>query len=95
MRDALPLGVLVLLLLGAATVLVGVLCLATAGLRGVHRFLHPKPRRRPSTPLVPVPRRYVWLACHTPRCGHLETPHYPAGPGRVACDHCGVVRPAP
>ncbi|MFE2556646.1 hypothetical protein ACFXGT_11510 [Streptomyces sp. NPDC059352] len=95
MRDALPLAVLVLLLLGAATVIVGVLCLTTAGLRGAHRLLHPKPRRRLPAPALPVQRRYVWVACDTPRCGHLQTPHYPAGPGRVECNHCGTVRPRP
>lgn len=94
MRDALALVVLGLLLLGTSTVVVGIVCLTAAGGRALHRFLFPRPRVR-LVRVVPAPRRYVWVACDTPRCGHLETPHYPAGPGRVECNHCGIVRPRP
>ncbi|MFE6816038.1 hypothetical protein [Streptomyces sp. NPDC057677] len=94
MRDALPLAVLVLLLLGAATAAVGVGCLTVAGARALHRFFFPRPRVRLHR-VVPAPRRYVWVACDTPRCGHLQTPHYPAGPGQVQCNHCSTVRPRP
>lgn len=93
MRDLLPLALLVLLALGAATVTVGIVCAVLAAGRALRRLLSPRPQ--PAAAVVPAPRRYVWLACHTPRCGHLETPHYPAGPGYVMCDHCGTHRRAP
>ncbi|MFJ4907698.1 hypothetical protein ACIQCR_24715 [Streptomyces sp. NPDC093249] len=92
MRDGLALAVLVLLVLGAATAAVGVVCAAVAGARALRRVVRPVPRRRGAAPAALVPQRYVWLACHTPRCGHLETEHYPAGPGRVVCHRCGTVR---
>ncbi|MFG2899550.1 hypothetical protein ACGFZH_21015 [Streptomyces zaomyceticus] len=94
MRDALALAVLGLLFLGAATVLVGTVCVTVAGGRALRRFFFPRPRVR-LVRVVPAPRRYVWVACDTPRCGHLQTPHYPAGPGRVECNHCGTIRPRP
>ncbi|MBD0707369.1 MULTISPECIES: hypothetical protein [unclassified Streptomyces] len=95
MRDGLALAVIALLVLGAATAAVGAVCVAAAAARAVRRLIRPGPRRRTPSPLLPVPQRYVWLACHTPRCGHLETEHYPAGPGRVVCHRCGTVRDRP
>ncbi|WP_435969335.1 hypothetical protein [Streptomyces sp. Qhu_M48] len=94
MRDALALAVLGLLLLGAATVVVGAVCITVAGGRAAHRFFFPRPRVRLHR-VVPAPLQYVWVVCHTPRCAHLETQHYPAGPGYVACHGCGTVRPRP
>ncbi|RSS51390.1 hypothetical protein [Streptomyces sp. WAC01280] len=94
MRDALALGVLVLLLLGTSTALVGAVCVATVGARAVRRFFFPAPRVR-LVRVVPAPLRYVWVTCDTARCAHLQTRHYPAGPGLVACHDCGTVRPRP
>ncbi|MFE7517660.1 hypothetical protein ACFU8I_41500 [Streptomyces sp. NPDC057540] len=87
-------AVLALLLIGATAVVVGVVCGAVAGGRALYRFLFPPPRVR-LVRVVPAPLRFVWLVCHTPLCGHLQTEHYPAGPGRVACNGCGTVRPRP
>lgn len=92
MRDLLALAVLGVLATGAATLVVGILCLTIAGGRALHRLLRPRPR---PAAVGPVLRPYVWLACHAPRCADLHTPHYPAGPGRVECRHCGTGRPAP
>ena len=92
MRDVIPLAVLALLLTGAATVVVGATCAVIAGGRWLRRLLFPRPL---PAPFVPRPRLYVWLACDTPRCGHLQTPHYPAGPGLVRCNACDVTRPQP
>ncbi|MFI9005081.1 hypothetical protein [Streptomyces sp. NPDC053541] len=93
MYDVLPLAVLVLLVLGAATVTVGIVCAMLAAGRVLRRLVAPRPQ-----PPVAIPaqrRGCVWLACHAPRCGHLQTPHYPAGPGYVMCDQCGTHRRAP
>jgi hypothetical protein len=90
--NVLGLAVLALLLTGAATVVVGAVCGTLAAGRALHRLLWPRPL---PAAVVPTPRRYAWVACDTPRCGHLQTPHYPAGPGRVQCNHCGTVRPSP
>lgn len=94
MSNGLAMAALVLLILGTSTAVVGLVCVAAAGGRAVHRFLFPRPRVR-LVRVVPTPLRYVWLACDTPRCGHLETQHYPAGPGRVSCHGCGTVRQRP
>ncbi|MFF9146349.1 hypothetical protein ACF1BN_15960 [Streptomyces sp. NPDC014861] len=101
MRDVLALGVLVLLGIGAVTVTVAALCGAVAAARAAWALVGPS-RRRPAMPRPPavVPelptfRPYVWVQCDTPKCGHLQTPHYPAGPGYVACSNCSARRPAP
>lgn len=96
MRDLIPLAVLALLLTGVTTVLVGVSCAVIACGRWLSRLLIPRPRTAPTAPVIPAQRRpHVWLACDTPRCGHLQTPHYPAGPGLLQCDGCGLFRPIP
>ncbi|BAU83318.1 hypothetical protein SLA_2391 [Streptomyces laurentii] len=92
MHDLLPCAVLVLLAVGAATVAVGIVCAVLAAGRALRHLVSPRPR--PAAEL-PAPRRCVWLACHTPRCGHMQTPHYPAGPGYVMCDRCGAHRRTP
>ncbi|MER8042731.1 hypothetical protein [Streptomyces sp. NPDC094032] len=92
MADLLALGLLGLLLLGAATLAAALVCATVAAGRALRR--RPVPEPLPAAEL-PAPRLFVWLACHTPRCGHLETAHYPAGPGYVMCDQCGTHRRAP
>ncbi|MYV64457.1 hypothetical protein GT043_00435 [Streptomyces sp. SID2131] len=83
-----------LLLLGASTAALGIACATAAAARAVHRFFRPAPRVRLHR-VVPAPLRYVWITCDTPKCGHLQTRHYPAGPGRAACHGCDTVRPRP
>ncbi|MFJ3786961.1 hypothetical protein [Streptomyces sp. NPDC090093] len=94
MADALVAVVVVLLVLGASTAALGLACATTAGVRAVRRFVRPAPRVRLHR-VVPTPLRYVWITCDAPRCGHLQTEHYPAGPGWVSCHGCGTVRPRP
>ncbi|MFF2774829.1 hypothetical protein ACFVU3_07960 [Streptomyces sp. NPDC058052] len=100
-RDALALGILALLGIGAVTVAVATVCGAAAAARAA-RALVSSSRRRPARtrppavpPVVPALRPYVWVQCDTPKCGHLQMPHYPAGPGYVACSNCAARRPAP
>ncbi|MEV7282850.1 hypothetical protein [Streptomyces sp. NPDC093111] len=96
MRDVLPIAVLVLLVLGAGVVVTAAACLTIAGARQVRRRARRQSAEAPARPAhVPLQRRVVWLACHTLSCGHLRTPHYPAGPGYVMCDQCGAHRRDP
>ncbi|NML55692.1 hypothetical protein HHL19_36265 [Streptomyces sp. R302] len=100
-RDALALGILLLLGIGAVTVAVAAVCGAAAATRAARALVSSRRRRprRPRPPVVPpeLPalRPYVWVECDTPKCGHLQTPHYPAGPNYVACSNCAARRPAP
>ncbi|MFF2331936.1 MULTISPECIES: hypothetical protein [unclassified Streptomyces] len=93
MRDWLSLAVLVLLVLGAASVVIAASCAAIAGARWLRGRTAPAPA--PRLAYVPQQRRVVWTACHTTQCGHMHTPHYPAGPGLVMCHHCKTQRPDP
>ncbi|MFE6379203.1 hypothetical protein [Streptomyces roseolus] len=101
MRDALALGILALLGIGAVTVAVAVVCGAAAAahaaraLAGASRRRPARPRPPAVLPVRPALRSYVWVQCDTLRCGHLQTPHYPDGPGYVACRTCSARRPAP
>jgi hypothetical protein len=93
--DALPLAVLALVLIGAATVTVTGTCLLIA----VGRWLGGRLARRPTSIPPPVPAQAslgrVWLACDTPRCGHLQTQHIPVLDDQLMCDGCGLIRPRP
>ncbi|MFE6223306.1 hypothetical protein [Streptomyces sp. NPDC057854] len=100
MRDVLALGVLGLLLVGAGTVAVAVVCATVTAARAVRALagLRRRPLRtgpRPAAALLPGVRPFVWLQCDAVRCAHLQTPHYPAGPGYVSCSGCGARRPSP
>ncbi|MFB7031738.1 MULTISPECIES: hypothetical protein [unclassified Streptomyces] len=94
MANVLGAVVAVLLVLGASTAALGLACATTAAAHAVRRFVRPAPRVRLHR-VVPTPLRYVWITCDTPKCGHLQTQHYPAGPGRVVCHGCNTVRPRP
>ncbi|MYR36412.1 hypothetical protein [Streptomyces sp. CFMR 7] len=50
-------------------------------------------RRRPRRPATPPARdteRRMWVACHRPRCGHMEWPHDVTAAG-LRCTHCGHI----
>ena len=34
----------------------------------------------------------MWVACHSTRCGHRQTPHDVLAPGRLMCRNCDRVR---
>ncbi|MFC8276283.1 hypothetical protein ACFUJR_27880 [Streptomyces sp. NPDC057271] len=95
MADALPLAVLALVLVGALTVAVIVCCALVATGRGLGTLLRRTPAPAAAAPPGPVRDGRVWIACHTPRCGHLATIHHPTVDGLFRCDACGTVRPRP
>ena len=84
-----------------AALLTGILCWVVAGfllavcsVRGLVRLVRRLTRPGPAIEEEPdseASAPYIWRACHSPRCAHLQTRQTVLPVGLVRCTHCGRV----
>ena len=83
-----------------AALLTGILCWVVAGfllavcsVRGLVRLVRRLTRPGPAIEEEPdseASAPYIWRACHSPRCAHLQTLHL-LRYGQAQCTSCGTV----
>ena len=99
MADVLSLAVLGLVLIGASTVASALYCALIALARWLARAWRSR-RQAPDAAVQAAPPSAVavlrlWLPCHRPRCGHLQTVHHMTVTGLARCSGCGAEQPLP